>query len=81
MDPLITMQCGPIREIADTSAFAKHPAAFITDEPGKDGACFQTVYTELAADIADAARRGRCCLPLRGLRCGCPHMIALASAS
>src|SRR2546425_9231519 len=39
MDPLITMQCGPIRhEIADTSAFAKHlvvhSTSFTTDEPG-----------------------------------------------
>jgi superfamily II DNA or RNA helicase len=79
MDPLITMQCGPIRhEIADTSAFAKHlivhPTSFTTDEPGNDGASFQAIYTELAsnsgrntqiaADIADAARRGRCSLAL-----------------
>ncbi|MFD4655943.1 helicase-related protein [Kitasatospora sp. NPDC058444] len=79
MDPLITMQCGPIRhEISDTSAFARHlvvhPTSFTTDEPGNDGASFQTIYTELAAnsdrntqiaaDIADASRRGRCCLAL-----------------
>ncbi|MGP3950916.1 TOTE conflict system archaeo-eukaryotic primase domain-containing protein [Streptomyces sp. 7N604] len=79
MDPLITMQCGPIRhEIADTSAFDKHlivhPTSFTTDEPGNDGASFQAIYTELAAnqdrnaqiatDIADAARRGRCSLAL-----------------
>ncbi|QWQ44798.1 DEAD/DEAH box helicase family protein [Streptomyces sp. YPW6] len=79
MDPLITMQCGPIRhEIADTSAFAKHlivhPTSFTTDEPGNDGASFQAIYSELAAncdpntqiaaDIADASRRGRCSLAL-----------------
>ncbi|MFE0645949.1 DEAD/DEAH box helicase family protein [Streptomyces sp. NPDC058877] len=79
MDPLITMQCGPIRhEIADAGAFAKHlivhPTSFTTDEPGNDGASFQAVYSELAAncdrntqiaaDIADASRRGRCSLAL-----------------
>lgn len=79
MDPLITMQCGTIRhEIADTSAFTKylvvHPTSFTTDEPGKDGASYQAIYTELAtnpdrntqiaADIADAARRGRHSLAL-----------------
>ncbi|MFJ8313390.1 MULTISPECIES: histone-like nucleoid-structuring protein Lsr2 [unclassified Streptomyces] len=79
MDPVITMQCGPIRhEIEDASTFAKHlvvhPTAFTTDEPGTDGASFQAIYTELAhhtdrntqiaADIADAAARGRCSLAL-----------------
>jgi superfamily II DNA or RNA helicase len=79
MDPLITMQCGPIRhEIEDASTFAKHlvvhPTTFTTDEPGNDGASFQAIYTELAhhadrnaqiaTDIADAARRGRCSLAL-----------------
>jgi superfamily II DNA or RNA helicase len=79
MDPLITMQCGPIRhEIHDTSTFAKHlivhPTRFTTDEPGNDGASIQAIYNELAhdhdrnaaiaADIADATRRGRCSLAL-----------------
>ncbi|WP_323188015.1 TOTE conflict system archaeo-eukaryotic primase domain-containing protein [Streptomyces sp. NBC_01264] len=79
MDPVITMQCGPIRhEIEDTSTFTKylvvHPTTFTTDEPGTDGASFQAIYTELAhhpdrntqiaADIADAAARGRCSLAL-----------------
>ncbi|MET8453999.1 DEAD/DEAH box helicase family protein [Streptomyces sp. NPDC005209] len=79
MDPVITMQCGPIRhEIEDTSTFAKHlvvhPTSFTTDEPGSDGASIQAIYNELAhydarnrliaADIADAARRGRCSLAL-----------------
>ncbi|WP_177235229.1 DEAD/DEAH box helicase family protein [Streptomyces sp. MUSC 14] len=79
MDPVITMQCGPIRhEIDDASAFAKHlivhPTTFITDEPGTDGASIQAIYNELAhhdarnqliaADIADATRRGRCSLAL-----------------
>ncbi|MEU5194555.1 DEAD/DEAH box helicase family protein [Streptomyces scabiei] len=79
MDPVITMQCGPIRhEIEDASTFAKHfvvhPSTFTTDEPGNDGASFQAIYTELAhhtdrnaqiaADIAGAARRGRCSLAL-----------------
>ncbi|MCX5357258.1 DEAD/DEAH box helicase family protein [Streptomyces sp. NBC_00124] len=79
MDPVITMQCGPIRhEIDDTSTFAKHlvvhPTSFTTDEPGTDGASIQAIYNELAnttsrnqliaADIADAARRGRCSLAL-----------------
>ncbi|WP_446750465.1 DEAD/DEAH box helicase [Streptomyces sp. AC1-42W] len=73
------MQCGPIRhEIADASAFARHlivhPTSFTTDEPGNDGASFQAIYSELAAncdcntqiaaDIADASRRGRCSLAL-----------------
>ncbi|MER6385972.1 DEAD/DEAH box helicase family protein [Streptomyces sp. NPDC001233] len=79
MDPVITMQCGPIRhEIEDASTFAKHfivyPTTFTTDEPGNDGASFQAIYTELAnhtnrnaqiaADIANAAARGRCSLAL-----------------
>ncbi|MFJ1936632.1 TOTE conflict system archaeo-eukaryotic primase domain-containing protein [Kitasatospora sp. NPDC088160] len=79
MDPLITMQCGPIRhEIEDASTFAKHlivhSTAFTTDEPGNDGASIQAIYNELAhhaprneliADhIADAARRRRCSLAL-----------------
>ncbi|MEV1084027.1 DEAD/DEAH box helicase family protein [Streptomyces sp. NPDC050211] len=79
MDPVITMQCGPIRhEIEDASTFAKHfvvhPTTFTTDEPGNDGASFQAIYTELAhhadrnaqiaADIADATARGRCSLAL-----------------
>ncbi|UQA91130.1 Lsr2 family DNA-binding protein [Streptomyces halobius] len=79
MDPVITMQCGPIRhEIEDASTFAKHlvvhPTVFTTDEPGNDGASFQAIYTELAhhadrnaqiaTDIADATARGRCSLAL-----------------
>ncbi|WP_051970783.1 TOTE conflict system archaeo-eukaryotic primase domain-containing protein [Kitasatospora azatica] len=79
MDALITMQCGPIRhEIEDQSTFAKHlivhRTAFTTDEPGTDGASIQAIYGELAidltrnqliaADIADAYRRGRCSLAL-----------------
>ncbi|MGV9567092.1 DEAD/DEAH box helicase [Streptomyces sp. NPDC003480] len=73
------MQCGPIRhEIEDASTFAKHlvvhPTSFTTDEPGTDGASIQAIYNELAhttgrnqqiaADTADAARRGRCSLAL-----------------
>ncbi|MYT30894.1 MULTISPECIES: DEAD/DEAH box helicase family protein [unclassified Streptomyces] len=79
MDPVITMQCGPIRhEIDDASTFDKHlvvhPTPFTTDEPGFDGASIQAIYNELAhhddrnqliaADIADAFRRGRCSLAL-----------------
>ncbi|MFB7739938.1 DEAD/DEAH box helicase family protein [Streptomyces sp. NPDC056112] len=79
MDPVITMQCGPIRhEIDDTSAFDKHlivhTTTFTTDEPGTDGASIQAIYNELAhhdarnqliaADIANATRRGRCSLAL-----------------
>ncbi|WP_346656931.1 DEAD/DEAH box helicase family protein [Streptomyces sp. F001] len=79
MDPVITMQCGPIRhEIDDASAFDKHlvvhPTTFTTDEPGTDGASIQAIYNELAhhdarnqliaADIANATRRGRCSLAL-----------------
>jgi superfamily II DNA or RNA helicase len=79
MDPVITMQCGPIRhEIEDASTFAKHlivhPTTFTTDEPGTDGASIQAIYNELAtttsrnqliaADIAHATRRGRCSLAL-----------------
>ncbi|MGI5518783.1 DEAD/DEAH box helicase family protein [Streptomyces sp. CA-106131] len=79
MDPVITMQCGPVRhEIDDISTFAKHlvvhPTDFTTDEPGTDGASIQAIYNELAhhdarnqliaADLADAARRGRCSLAL-----------------
>ncbi|MFI5887048.1 DEAD/DEAH box helicase family protein [Streptomyces sp. NPDC051554] len=79
MDPVIRMQCGPIRhEIEEASTFAKHlvvhATAFTTDEPGTDGASIQAIYNELAhhadrnrliaSDIADAARRGRCSLAL-----------------
>jgi hypothetical protein len=73
------MQCGPIRhEIGDQTTFAKHlivhPTGFTTAEPGTDGASIQAIYGELAADqarnhliaadIADAYRRGRCILTL-----------------
>ncbi|MEU2915890.1 DEAD/DEAH box helicase family protein [Streptomyces massasporeus] len=79
MDALITMQCGPVRhEIADQTTFTKHlivhPTAFTTEETGDDGVSFQALYGELAADeernariaadIADAARRGRHSLAL-----------------
>ncbi|MDI3418809.1 TOTE conflict system archaeo-eukaryotic primase domain-containing protein [Streptomyces luteolus] len=79
MDALITMQCGPIRhEIADQTTFTKHlivhPTAFTTEETGDDGVSFQALYGELAAneernaqiaaDIANAARRGRHSLAL-----------------
>ncbi|MQA97392.1 MAG: helicase [Streptosporangiales bacterium] len=69
MDPIITMQCGPIRhEIGDQTTFAKHlivhPTGFTTAEPGTDGASIQAIYGELAADIADAYQRGRCSLTL-----------------
>ncbi|GAA1115437.1 DEAD/DEAH box helicase family protein [Nocardiopsis metallicus] len=79
MDPPITMQCGPIRhEIEDTSTFTRHLVvhltSFLTEEPGHDGASIQAMYNELAhdpdrnaqiaRDIADALRRGRCCLAL-----------------
>ncbi|MET9779287.1 DEAD/DEAH box helicase family protein [Streptomyces sp. NPDC006367] len=95
MDPLITMQCGPIRhEIADTSTFAKHlvvhVTSFTSDEPGKDGASYQAIYTELAsnsdrntqiaADIADASRRGRCSLALSN-RVEHLHQLATALAA
>jgi superfamily II DNA or RNA helicase len=92
MDALITMQCGPIRhEIEDTSTFTKHlvvhPTKFTTDEPGNDGASIQAVYNELAldadrntliaADIADATRRGRCSLALTNRT---EHLTRLADA-
>ncbi|MBT2457276.1 DEAD/DEAH box helicase family protein [Streptomyces sp. ISL-86] len=95
MDPLITMQCGPIRhEIEEASTFAKHlvvhPTSFTTAEPGKDGASLQAIYTELAAcqdrntqiaaDIADAARRGRCSLALTN-RVEHLHQLAAALAT
>ncbi|MFE4335307.1 DEAD/DEAH box helicase family protein [Streptomyces sp. NPDC056831] len=94
MDPLITMQCGPIRhEIEEASTFAKHlvvhSTSFTTAEPGKDGASLQAIYTELAAsqdrntqiaaDIADAARRGRCSLALTN-RIEHLHQLATALA-
>jgi superfamily II DNA or RNA helicase len=46
MDPVITMQCGPIRhEITDQTTFAKHlivhRTTFTTHEPGNDGASIQ----------------------------------------
>ncbi|MEV1175009.1 DEAD/DEAH box helicase family protein [Nonomuraea sp. NPDC049784] len=74
MDALITMQCGPIRhEITAEVPFAQrlvvHATGFSTEEIGNDGASFQAIYGELAADdtrtaqiaadVADAARRGR----------------------
>jgi superfamily II DNA or RNA helicase len=79
MDPVITMQCGPIRhEITDQTTFAKHlivhRTAFTTCEPGTDGASIQAIYGELAADqprnqqlaadITDAYQRGRSVLVL-----------------
>jgi superfamily II DNA or RNA helicase len=79
MDPVITMQCGPIRhEIADQTTFAKHlivhRTTFTTHEPGNDGASIQAIYGELAADqprnqqlaahITDACQRGRSILVL-----------------
>ncbi|MGW4126365.1 TOTE conflict system archaeo-eukaryotic primase domain-containing protein [Nocardia sp. NPDC004711] len=79
MDPIITMQCGPIRhEINDTSSFAKyhvvHTTDFTTDEHGSDGASIAEIYNQLArdttrtaqiaADITDALTRGRTVLVL-----------------
>lgn len=79
MDPIITMQLGPIRhEIADHNRLTKHLVAhstpFVTAEPLTDGASIQAMYGELAADgprnvliaagIADAYRRGRRILAL-----------------
>jgi len=79
MDAVITMQCGPIRhEIPDQTTFAKHLIVhrtdFTTNEIGSDGVSFQALYGELAADadrnaqiaadIADAVRRGRHSLAL-----------------
>ncbi len=79
MDPVITMQCGPIRhEIADQTTFARHlivhRTTFTTHEPGNDGASIQAIYGELAADqprnqqlaadITDAYQRGRSILVL-----------------
>ncbi|GAA2213817.1 hypothetical protein GCM10009850_092800 [Nonomuraea monospora] len=74
MDALITMQCGPIRhEITSEVSFAQrlivHATGFSTEKIGNDGASFQAIYGELAADetrtaqiaadVADAASRGR----------------------
>ncbi len=79
MDPIITMQLGPIRhEIAEHNRLTKrlvvHPTSFITAEPLTDGASIQAMYGELAADaarnaligagIADAYWRGRRILAL-----------------
>lgn len=79
MDAVITMQCGPIRhEMPDQTTFPKylipHRTSFTTNETGSDGISFQALYGELAADkvrnaliaadIADAARRGRHSLAL-----------------
>ncbi|WP_433566914.1 TOTE conflict system archaeo-eukaryotic primase domain-containing protein [Nocardia sp. CA-151230] len=79
MDPIITMQCGPIRhEIIDTTTFAKyhivHTTTFTTNESGTDTATIAEIYNQLArdtvrtkqiaADIADAVARGRCVLAL-----------------
>ncbi|GAA2687035.1 hypothetical protein GCM10010412_074880 [Nonomuraea recticatena] len=79
MDAIITMQCGPIRhEIAAEVTFAQrqlvHITSFTTEEIGNDGASFQAMYGELAADqkrnaqiatdVADAVARGRQCLIL-----------------
>ncbi|MFE3280316.1 DEAD/DEAH box helicase family protein [Nocardia sp. NPDC059239] len=79
MDPIITMQCGPIRhEINDTSTFAKyhvvHSTGFTTDEHGSDGASIAEIYnqlardttrtTQIATDITDAVTRGRTVLVL-----------------
>ncbi|MGP4105286.1 TOTE conflict system archaeo-eukaryotic primase domain-containing protein [Nonomuraea sp. KM90] len=79
MNPIITMQCGPIRhEITDQPTFPRrlivHPTPFTTHEPGTDGASMQAIYGELAADqtrnrqlvadIADAYERGRSSLVL-----------------
>jgi superfamily II DNA or RNA helicase len=94
MDPLITMQCGPIRhEITDATTFERHlvvhPTLFTTDEPGTDGASIQAIYNELAdspernqliaADIAGATRRGRCSLALTN-RLGHLHHLTEALA-
>ncbi|MGW0672536.1 TOTE conflict system archaeo-eukaryotic primase domain-containing protein [Streptomyces sp. NPDC002746] len=94
MDPLITMQCGPIRhEITENSTFAKHlvvhSTSFTTAETAKNGASLQAIYTELAAsqdrntqiaaDIADATRRGRCSLALTN-RVEHLHQLATALA-
>ncbi|MGW6501223.1 DEAD/DEAH box helicase family protein [Nonomuraea angiospora] len=61
MDALITMQCGPIRhEIAAEVSFAQrlivHSTGFSTEEIGNDGASFQAIYSELAADETRAAQ-------------------------
>ena len=79
MDPVITMQCGPVRhEITDQTTFAKHlivhRTAFTTHEPGTNGTSIQAIYGELAADqvrnrqlaadVADAYQRGRSILVL-----------------
>ncbi|GAA3535648.1 hypothetical protein GCM10022419_014090 [Nonomuraea rosea] len=92
MDALITMQCGPIRhEITAEVSFAQrlivHPTDFNTDEIGNDGASFQAIYGELAAnatrtaqiaaDVADAASRGRNSLILTNRM---EHLQCLAAA-
>ena len=79
MDPIITMQCGPIRhtinaEVTFAQLLLVHPTGFATEEIGNDGASFQAIYGELAADlprnqqiakdVADAAARWRHCLIL-----------------
>lgn len=92
MDALITMQCGPIRrEITAEVSFAQrlvvHAIDFSTEEIGSDGASFQVVYSELAAnatrtaqiasDVADAASRGRNSLLLTNRM---EHLQCLAAA-
>ncbi|MEO5876919.1 MAG: DEAD/DEAH box helicase family protein, partial [Streptosporangiaceae bacterium] len=92
MDPVITMQCGPIRhEIADQTTFTRHlivhPTEFTTMEPGTDGASIQAIYGELAtdearnrqlaADIADATQRRRNSLTLTNRH---EHLTRLESA-
>ncbi|MBE1588207.1 DEAD/DEAH box helicase family protein [Nonomuraea angiospora] len=92
MDALITMQCGPIRhEITPEVSFAQrlivHTTGFSTEEIGYDGASFQAIYGELAADdtrtaqiacdVADAARRGRNSLLLTNRM---EHLQCLAAA-
>lgn len=92
MDALITMQCGPIRrEIIAEVSFAQrlivHATVFSTEEIGNDGTFFQAIYSELAAnatrtaqiaaDVADAASRGRSSLILTNRM---EHLQCLAAA-
>lgn len=92
MDGLITMQCGPIRNVITTPTPAKrrvvvHETAFTTEETGADGPSIQAIYTELAADerrntlivgqVLNSVEDSRRCLVLTNRL---DHLDALAAA-
>lgn len=92
MNGLITMQCGPIRHVVDTTDRAAremlvHETTFRTEEPGIDGPSIQAIYSELAADaernamiaghVIEAVDQGRTCLVLTNRL---QHLDALADA-